>query len=617
MLKRYLFFSVILTFIIFFWALPALAEMIVDTAWVRRYNGPGNYQDLVHAIAVDGSGNVYVTGTSAGSGTSDDYATIKYYPNGDTAWVRRYNGPGNDIDEARAIALDSSGNVYVTGWSRGSGTAWDYATIKYNSNGDTAWVRRYNGQGNSGDNAYAIAVDGSGNVYVTGTSAGSGPGWDYATIKYYPNGDTGWVRRYNGPGNSSVAFAIAVDGSGNVYVTGESYGSGPDRDYATIKYYPNGDTAWVRRYNGQGNDNDYATAIAIDGSGNVYVTGQSSGSGTSWDYATIKYYGNGDTAWVRRYTGPGNSTDYARAIAVDGSGNAYVTGGSYSSETSEDYATIKYYPNGDTAWVRRYNELGNSNDEARAIAVDDSGNVYVTGNSYGDGTGQDYATIKYYSTGDIVWVRRYNGPAGPGNDYDYATAIAVDCSGFVYVTGNSYSSGTGYDYATIKYFQYPSPPFSLLSPTNNDTVQSTITFSWQYTGDLDPNDTLHYALYLSRSSVFDPESVVVYDSLTDTTFTDHLAIKSWYWKVKAYDKWGKSRWSEQTWSFYAFLVGDANGDGVVDIGDVVYLINFLFKEGSSPFPLVAGDANCSGYITVGDVVYLINYLFKDGPAPVC
>jgi len=186
---------------------------------------------------VDGSGNVYVTGWSGGSGTADDYATIKYLPNGDTAWVRRYNGPVNGVDTAYAIAVDGSGNVYVTGSSGGSGTADDYATIKYLPNGDTAWVRRYNGPANNFDAAYAIAVDGSGNVYVTGWSGGSGTADDYATIKYLPNGDTAWVRRYNGPANNfDAALAIAVDGSGNVYVTGWSGGSGTGKDYATIKY---------------------------------------------------------------------------------------------------------------------------------------------------------------------------------------------------------------------------------------------------------------------------------------------------------------------------------------------------------------------------------------------
>jgi len=456
MLKRYLFFTSIWAFIIFFWALPALAEMIVDTAWVRRYNGQGNSVDQAYGIAVDGSGNVYVTGASDGNGENPDYATIKYYPNGDTAWVRRYNGPGNSSDWATDIAVDVSGNVYVTGCSFGSGTITDYATIKYYPNGDTAWVRRYNGPENGPDEALAIAIDNSNNVFVTGNS-GAYPDRDYVTVKYYANGDIAWVRRYNGSTNYyGGALDIVADGSGNVYVTG-SGGSETYQDYITMKYYTNGDTAWVRRYNGPGNSSDWATDIAVDGSGNVYVTGGSVGSGTYYDYATIKYYSNGDTAWVRRYNGPENFSDSAWAIAVDGSGNVYVTGASDGNGENPDYATIKYYPNGDTAWVRRYNGSDDyvAYDCANAIAVDGSGDVYVTGSSIGSVTGWDYATIKYYPDGDTAWVRRYD---GPGHSWDWAYAIAVDGSGNVYVTGSSWGSGTDGDYATIKYVQGTSFP---------------------------------------------------------------------------------------------------------------------------------------------------------------
>jgi len=431
----------------------------VDTAWVRRYNGPADSTDEAYAIAADDSGNVYVTGLSDGIGTFSDYATIKYYPNGDTAWVRRYNGPADTTDESYAIAVDDSGNVYVTGKSWGSGTSADYTTIKYKPDGDTAWVRRYNGPGNLDDKATTIAIDNSNNVYVTGWSWGSGTDYDYATIKYYPNGDTAWVRRYNGPANDTdYALTIAVDGSGNVYATGKSADTGTSYDYATIKYYPNGDTAWVRRYNGPGNYWDCAYAIAVDGSGNVYVTGRSL-QGTypiyQWDFATIKYYPNGDTAWVRRYNGPGNNNDHAYDIAVDSSGNVYVIGSSYGGTgTYYDYATIKYYLNGDTAWVRRYTGPENSYDSydgAFRIALNGSNNVYVTGWSYGSGTDYDYATIKYYPNGDTAWVRRYNGPA---NNNDWASAIAVDVSNNVYVTGKSWGSGTSWDYATIKYVQF-------------------------------------------------------------------------------------------------------------------------------------------------------------------
>jgi len=438
--------------LLFLVSIPAFAQ--VDTAWVRRYNGPGNDYDGAWALAVDDSGNVYVTGYSYnGVVTYSDYTTIKYYPNGDTAWVRSYNGPGDSWDYAEAIAVDDSGNVYVTGKSWGSGTDFDYATIKYYPDGDTAWVRRYNGPANDGDAASAIKVDDSGKVYVTGSSAGSGTYHDYATIKYSSNGDTVWVRRYNGPvDDDDYAQAIKVDNSGKVYVTGYSEGSGTNYDYATIMYNPNGDTVWVRRYNGLGNLGDYAHDVALDESGNVYVTGSSWGSGTLNDYTTIKYYSTGDTAWVRRYDAPENYDDHATAIAVDGTGNVYVTGDSYDSGTYYDYLTIKYNPNGDTAWARRYNGPGNYDDWAVGIAVDGSGDVYVTGYSNGSGTYWDYATIKYYPNGDTGWVRRYNGPA---NDVDVPFSIALDHSNNVYVTGYSWASDTYEDIVTIKYVQLP------------------------------------------------------------------------------------------------------------------------------------------------------------------
>jgi uncharacterized delta-60 repeat protein len=415
----------------------------VDTAWVRRYNGPGSGTDEAHAITVDGAGNVYVTGYSTGSGTyPNDYATIKYNSGGETLWVRRYDGPGARNDEACAIAVDGAGNVFVTGYSYGANN--DYATIKYNSVGVQQWVKRYNGPGNSSDYAKAMALDGAGNVYVTGQSSGSGTGQDYATIKYNSAGDTLWVRRYDRSGGTEDARAIAVDNSGNVYVTGASYGT--NRDYTTIKYDSAGVQQWVSIYNGTGDGDDYPEAIAVDGSGNVYVTGHSVDA--SRDYTTIKYNPAGETLWARSYDGPGNSSDYAYAMVGDTSGNIYVTGRSTGSGTSYDYATIKYNSTGDTLWVRRYDAAG-TGDDAYAIAVDGMGNVYVTGKIRG-GTARDYATIKYDSAGVQQWVATYN---GLGSSADEAYAIAVDGASNVYVTGTSVGSGTDFDYATIKYVE--------------------------------------------------------------------------------------------------------------------------------------------------------------------
>jgi len=311
--------------------------------WLARYNGPGNGHDQALSLAVDGGSNVYVTGWSDGGGNNSDYATIKYDADGNQIWAARYNGPAYGSDEANSVAVDRSGNVYVTGRSYGSGTSWDYATIKYDASGNQLWAARYNGPANGDDEANSLAVDGGGSVFVTGYSYGSGTYADYATIKYDAAGNQLWVARYNGLGNySDWANSLAVDGGGSVFVTGYSYGRGTYGDYATIKYDAAGNQLWVTRYNGPGNGYDCAYSLALDGGGNVYVTGSSGGSGTEEDYATIKYDANGNQLWAARYTGPGYNSDVARSLAVDGGGNVYLTGGSYGSATNYDYATIKY-----------------------------------------------------------------------------------------------------------------------------------------------------------------------------------------------------------------------------------------------------------------------------------
>src|SRR5262249_30862351 len=132
-------------------------------------------------------------------------------------------------------------------------------------------------------------------------------------------------------------------------------------------------------------------------------------------------------AWVARYNGPANDYDGAVGIVCDGSGNVYVTGESVGVETGADYLTIKYNSSGAEEWVARYD--GGFGDAATAMAIDSSGNVYVTGQSWGAKTSQyDYATVKYNAGGQEQWVARYDGPA---NDYDYPTRIAVDNSGNV------------------------------------------------------------------------------------------------------------------------------------------------------------------------------------------
>jgi uncharacterized delta-60 repeat protein len=429
--------NIFLVLLVFLFGAVEIGSQVIEE-WVARYDGPDHFRDDPQEIAVDDSGNVYVTGKSEGIGVRDDYTTIKYDRNGNPVWVRRYNGPANLDDEAKDIVVDGLGNIYVTGFSYGIGTSRDYLTIKYSSTGDTLWVRRYSGPLTSGDEGHALAIDDSGNIYVTGVSGiGTGNGGDYATIKYNTTGDSLWVKRYNTNNALDKATDIVIDESGNIIVTGASCCTGGFADFATIKYNSNGNTLWVRKHPGAIHPNISRISLAVDDSGNTYITDFILGS--DFDYLTVKYDINGDTVWSRIYNSPGNDLDMPHAIAVDNNGNVYVTGVSGS-----EFATLRYNRNGALIWERRYSGAGSD------IALDDLSNIYVTGGGISSGMDSEFTTIKYNLNGDTLWVMNYDGTTG--TDPEYAVAVVVDGSGNVYVTGTSTKSGNE-DYVTIKYSQ--------------------------------------------------------------------------------------------------------------------------------------------------------------------
>jgi hypothetical protein len=452
----------------------------VYEAWVARYNGTGNGYDEAKAVAVDNTGNVYVAGTSFGSGTRNDYATIKYDSAGQQQWVALYNDPDNPDAQLNAMTIDGSGNVYVTGWSGLNNVYYDCTTIKYNSAGQEQWVARYNVQPRGYAAGAAIAVDSSGNIYVAAYVTNQPNIVFCATIKYNASGEEQWVAEYHGGANADYPAAIALDKAGNAYVTGTSQ-TCPGSDYLTLKYNSAGQEQWVARYYGPQEHLDAAKAIAVDDAGNVYVTGESFGS-----YATIKYNAAGQQQWAARYDQGGYSA--AAAIALDAAGNVYVTGQVADPNSYPDYGTIKYSSTGEQQWVARYNgPPGNGADVATGIALDGSDNVYVTGRSsrtnfvFGD---FDYATIKYTSAGQQQWVVRYD---GSGNADNEAEAIALDQLGSVYVTGIGDN-----DYVTIKYGQGPTPtptPTATASPTPTPTGTSTPTTTPTATATASPTPT--------------------------------------------------------------------------------------------------------------------------------
>jgi len=366
----------------------------VNVYWQKKIGGSGN--DYGKAIAVDGSGNVYLNGYQYSDVYgSNDYGVIKLDSSGDIVWQKKIGGIGGGY--GRAIAVDDVGNVYLNGYQDSDvyGGTYDYGVIKLDPNGNILWQKKIGGVSN--DYGRGIAVDGSGNVYINGSQASDVyGGTDYGVVKLDTNGNLLWQKKI-GRNSNDYGYAIAVDGSGNVYLNGyqnsDSYGG---NDYGVIKLDSSGDIVWQKKIGG--NSNDYGYAIAVDGSGNVYLNGNQASDvyGGTYDYGVIKLDPNGNILWQKKIGG--SSDDAGHAIAVDGSGNVYLNGfqGSDVYGGTYDYGVIKLDPNGNILWQKKIG--GIASDLGYAIAVDGSGNVYLNGQQASDVYGgNDYGVMKLYT----------------------------------------------------------------------------------------------------------------------------------------------------------------------------------------------------------------------------
>lgn len=446
--------------------------------WDSTYTGTGSAQDSAISLALDNTGNfLYVTGWSI-NGTFSDIVTIKYDAvTGIRIWTSSYDFAGF-TDRPTAIAVDRvSGDVYITGFSYRSNTPnRDFVTIKYNpATGDTVWTKRYNGIADGGDESYAIAIDNSGNIFITGNSDQGATTADIITIKYTPSGSE-TVNIITLP-NFQKPNALKIDNNGDVFIAGITRTNGnalSNEDYITIKYNNSLSFQWSKIYNGTANNQDNATALVTDASGNVFVTGFSYWTGQLFNYFTIKYNSNGDSLNAISYNGPLNNNDVPTAIGKDNADNIYVTGysvGATSPSIVNDYATLQYNSSLQQQWVNRYNGSGNSDDKATSLTVDRFNNVYVTGMSRGTLSVYDYYSIKYSSGGIQLCTLRQNASS---NLNAYPTNIVVDTAQVFYITGGANVTGSGLNYLTIRNSPYPVglKPVSGEVPVNFELYQN-------------------------------------------------------------------------------------------------------------------------------------------------
>ncbi len=392
--------------------------------WVARYRGPSGGNDSASCIAVDTNGNVVVFGPSSGATVDDVSALIKYDRSGNQLWVARDSQAFPDYTLARtsggrrSMCLDGEGNIIVTGvfWPQTNNSS-DFITVKYSPEGTKLWSARFNGPsdpspdlspGYSHDVPAELVVDGSGNVYVTGSSI-TPVGADYVTIKYDSTGQQRWTRRYDGPAHGQdVPAAIGVDTNGNVFVSGSSSGADIAQDFLTIKYDPDGNELWTARYDGPFHSADEAGAMAVDTSGNVYVVGNSVGSGhcagnsdaACQDITAVKYDTHGSQLWVTRHERLGES-EQATGAAVNDEGDLYVSAASG--------GLLKFDKDGGLVWASGFHLSEIWGGHAGATALDSQGNVYVTGHA-NVGGGLGYATAMYDADGNRRWIGGYSVP---------------------------------------------------------------------------------------------------------------------------------------------------------------------------------------------------------------
>ena len=212
--------------------------------WIKYFGGSS--EDKAYAITVDKDGFIYLGGYTTTTNQGTNFMTEKINPgNGSQVWVKYYNGPASQDDKVYAITVDKLNNVYSAGFTTALGNGTDMTVVKYNSSGTQLWASSYNSTTNGDDGAYAVAVDDSLNVYLTGYVTVAG--YDMYLIKFNSAGTAQWGRFKGGTANQDdKAYAIKVDELNNVYIGGYTTNTGTGADFTLIKYNRyNGEPQWV------------------------------------------------------------------------------------------------------------------------------------------------------------------------------------------------------------------------------------------------------------------------------------------------------------------------------------------------------------------------------------
>ncbi|MCP4133891.1 MAG: hypothetical protein GY754_23175 [bacterium] len=391
--------------------------------------------------------------TACGSGFEDDGT-------GTAPWQGTLQFGTTAEDKAISSALDNSGNIYIAGNTLGAFEGYtsqgniDTFLAKFDSSGKKLWIKQFGSSGN--DYTQKLLLDASGNIYVVVFSDGDFNGYsnlgdfDSFLVKYNSSGEEIWTSHI-GTDAFDRPNDAAIDSKENIYVTGHTQGdldgtgSGTylgDNDTFLVKYNPSGSIEWIRQKGTTGSDEAYG--IAIDKTDSIYIAGCTNGdlagAGShqgSWDMFYIKYNELGSAGTPVQYGTTASEEVYR--IAVDSSGNIYLSGdtkGALPGNThygSRDIFLIKFDSGDSFCWVKQTGS--DDDDRVWDIDIDSSGNLYLTGFMHSNTTDTpnipgNFYIVSYNSSGDIRW----NWEQGTAYS-DVGIDVMVDSNDNVYLTG--------------------------------------------------------------------------------------------------------------------------------------------------------------------------------------
>lgn len=422
------------------------AQVVPNIDWVQHYVWKDSTDNS--SSTLDANNNVYVTGYASNNMTRD-LIVLKYDSLGTLLWFNTYDNGGDDV--GTGIKVDVNGNVYVCGTSYDATTQNDAIFLVYNSSGTQLNFNRFDAGYNLNDEALDLKINPlTGYIYAIGTSD-NGSNTDVLALKYKPNGALDWGMLYDSPyNNNDIGVALCITSNDDVFCTGNAY-TGSDNDIWVFMINNNGSQYWNNLITGtKSNADDFAQGIVTSGD-NAVVCGQVYNNTTDEDYTTFRIDGSGSIVWQQDYDNGNNVQNFATSLIRDSIGNIGVTG-LVMGGSGWEYHTIMYDSTGNQLWVNQEQTgLWGAMIEPR-IAVDTVAHHFYVSGSIQNSTSDVFVYQISPFSGQTKWKQSYDGPA---YGYDVGTGLSVNGVGVVYLSSNCANTSWGYNFTTIKISQTP------------------------------------------------------------------------------------------------------------------------------------------------------------------